>query len=143
MGGDHPYLPRRSPVSAIECSGTAIESRRNQRSNAVGRRVWLGGSEWREERPHPGGQSKLQRLHRTVRQDRPHRYLNHFVIFGERHLLREFVTHYNTERFHQGLGGKLVQPMADTVGNDNGSDGGSQCRSHLGGVLSFSSREAA
>jgi putative transposase len=33
--------------------------------------------------------------------------LNHFVIFGERHLrylVNEFVQHYMTEWFHQGLG---------------------------------------
>ena len=33
--------------------------------------------------------------------------LNHFVIFGERHLrhlINEFVEHYMTERFHQGIG---------------------------------------
>ena len=32
--------------------------------------------------------------------------LDHFVIFGELHLghvLREFVSHYNTERYHQGI----------------------------------------
>ena len=36
--------------------------------------------------------------------------LNQFVIFGERHLrhlVKEFVEHYMTERFHQGIGGQL------------------------------------
>jgi hypothetical protein len=71
--------------------------------------------------------------------------LRHFVIFGERHLrhlLRELVTHYNTERFHQGLGGKLVRPRV-TAGNDNGTSDQIQCRSRLGGLLNYYHREAA
>ena len=30
--------------------------------------------------------------------------LDQFVIFGERHLIKEFLDHYMTERFHQGIG---------------------------------------
>jgi putative transposase len=83
-----------------------------------------------------------ERFVRTVRDE----CLRHFVVFGERHLrhlLREFVAHYNTERYHQGLGGKLVRPSSVTVGNDNGSGGGIECRSRLGGLLNFYRREAA
>jgi len=39
--------------------------------------------------------------------------LDHFVIFGERHLrhlLKEFAQHYHTERYHQGLQGRLIHP---------------------------------
>jgi transposase InsO family protein len=82
-----------------------------------------------------------ERFVRTVRQE----CLRHFVIFGERHLrhlLREFIAHYNSERFHQGLGGKLVRPAA-IASNDNGTDGSIQCRSRLGGLLNFYHREAA
>ncbi len=82
-----------------------------------------------------------ERFVRTVRDE----CLRHFVIFGERHLrhlLGEFVTHYNAERFHQGIGGKLVTPPAP-AGNDNGSSGGIQRRSRLGGLLNFYHREAA
>ena len=38
--------------------------------------------------------------------------LHPYVIFGERHrrhLIEEFVEHYHTERFHQGLGGQLIK----------------------------------
>jgi hypothetical protein len=41
--------------------------------------------------------------------------LDHFVIFGERHLrhlLREFVAHDHGERFHQALDGQLISPPA-------------------------------
>ena len=55
--------------------------------------------------------------------------LDHFVIFGERHLwhlLREFVAHYNTERYHQGLGGRLIAPRP-SASNDNAGRGGIRC----------------
>jgi len=71
--------------------------------------------------------------------------LDHFVIFGERHLrhlLREFCAHYHGERFHQGLGGQLIRPKGSAT-NDNGTTATSQCRSRLGGLLDFYSRQAA
>lgn len=82
-----------------------------------------------------------ERFVRTVRDE----CLRHFVIFGERHLrhlLREFIAHYNAERFHQGLGGQLVRPTM-SASNDNGADDGVACRSRLGGLLNFYHREAA
>jgi transposase InsO family protein len=56
--------------------------------------------------------------------------LNQFVIFGERHLrylIREFVEHYHTERFHQGIGGELIKSQPGSA-NDNGSNGSIACR---------------
>ena len=70
--------------------------------------------------------------------------LNQFVIFGERHLrylIKEFVEHYMTERFHQGIGGQLIRNVGPT--NDNGADGKVACRSRLAGILNFYYREAA
>ena len=70
--------------------------------------------------------------------------LNQFVIFGERHLrhlIKEFVEHYVTERFHQGIGGQLIRNVGPT--NDNGADGKVACRSRLGGLLNYYHREAA
>jgi putative transposase len=67
------------------------------------------------------------------------------VIFGEahlRHLLAEFEQHYNRERYHQGLGGKLVIANVNAR-NDNGGDGVIKTRSRLGGILNFYHREAA
>jgi hypothetical protein len=75
----------------------------------------------------------------------PDECLDHFVIFGERHLrhlLREFCAHYHRERFHQGLGGKLLRSPASTS-NDNATTSDIQCRSRLGGLLNFYHREAA
>ena len=69
--------------------------------------------------------------------------LRHFVFFGERHLryvVREYVAHYNEERFHQGIGGKLIRPRS---ANDNAATGEIKCRSRLAGLLNFYYREAA
>ena len=71
--------------------------------------------------------------------------LNQYVIFGERHLrhlVEEFVEHYHTERFHQGLGGQLIKGQPGSA-NDNGTIGQIACRSRLGGLLNYYSRKAA
>jgi len=70
--------------------------------------------------------------------------LNHFVIFGKRHLrhlIKEFVAHYRTERFHQGIGGQLIRNVGAT--NDNGADDKVACQSRLRGLLNFYHRKAA
>jgi hypothetical protein len=67
------------------------------------------------------------------------------VIFGERHLrvlVRELERHYNFERFHQGLGGRLVRPPMTTA-NDNSASKVVCCRSRLGGLLNYYDRGAA
>jgi putative transposase len=71
--------------------------------------------------------------------------LDEFVIFGERHLrhlLHEFCAHYHGERFHQGLGGRLIKPSV-SPSNDNAMVGPIQCRWRLGGLLKYYHREAA
>lgn len=70
-------------------------------------------------------------------------YLRHFVFFGQRHLrhvISEYMEHYHTERFHQGISGSLIKP---TAVNDNTASGEIRCRSRLGGLLNFYYREAA
>jgi hypothetical protein len=71
--------------------------------------------------------------------------LNHFVFLGERHLryvVKEFMAHYHAERFHQGLGGRLIVKGVEPA-NDKGTSGSVVCRSRLGGILNFYLREAA
>ena len=71
--------------------------------------------------------------------------LNHFIFFGERHLrhvLKEFLEHYLAERFHQGLGGQLVNGQAGSA-NDKGTEAPITCRSRLGGLLNYYDRAAA
>ncbi len=88
----------------------------------------------------PNCNPHAERFVKTIRSE----CLDHFVIFGERHLrhlLREFVTHHNAERFHQALDGQLIRPPA-TASNDNGTTGTIQCRSRLGGLLNYYHRQA-
>ena len=82
-----------------------------------------------------------ERFVKTIR----HECLDHLVLFGERHLrhvVKEFMTHYHAERFHQGLGGQLIE-MPVGVANENGAHGKVVRRSRLGGMLNFYYREAA
>jgi putative transposase len=88
----------------------------------------------------PNCNAHAERFVRTVRTE----CLNHFVIFGERHLrhlLREFIEHYLTERYHQGIGGRILQPKA-WPSNDNATPGAIERRSRLGGVLNSYRRAA-
>jgi hypothetical protein len=71
--------------------------------------------------------------------------LNQFVFFGELHLryvVKEFIAHYHCERFHQGLGGQLIEKRASSAAEERTS-GKVVCRSRLGGILNFYDREAA
>jgi putative transposase len=89
----------------------------------------------------PNCNPHAERFVRTVRSE----CLEQFVIFGERHLrhlLREFIPHYLGERFHQGLGGRLIAPATPSA-NDNSATGEIRCRSRLGGLLNYYHREAA
>ena len=64
------------------------------------------------------------------------------VILGERSLYRvlhEYLTHYHTERNHQGLDNRLIAPEG-TVGCHTGHV---VRRERLGGLLSYYHREAA
>ena len=82
-----------------------------------------------------------ERFVKTVRTE----CLDHFVIFGERHLrhlLKEFMGHYLTERYHQGIGGQIIRPRA-SPSNDNAPLGAVRCRSRLSGALNYYCRTAA
>ena len=62
--------------------------------------------------------------------------LDHFIVFGGAHLghlVREYVAYYNAERYHQGLGGKLLTRDA-AAANDNSVNGSIKPSSRLGGT---------
>jgi hypothetical protein len=89
----------------------------------------------------PSCNSRAERFVKTI----THEALNHFVFFGERHLryvVKELMAHCYTERFHQGLGGQLIERAAGSA-NDIDAKGNVVCRSRLDGMLSFYYREAA
>lgn len=70
--------------------------------------------------------------------------LDHFIVFGGahlRHLVCEYVTHYNAERYHQGLGGNLLVNDVSAA-NDKHATEVVKSRSRLSGTLNFYHRAA-
>jgi putative transposase len=66
-------------------------------------------------------------------------------FLGERHLghlLSEFMGHYLTERYHQGISSQIIRPRV-SPSIDNATHGAIGCRSRLGGLLNYYCREAA
>jgi hypothetical protein len=89
----------------------------------------------------PNCNPHAERFVKTIRNE----CLDHFVIFGERHLrylIKQFIEHYLTERFHQGIGSQIIMPET-TSSNDNAMPSSIRCRSRLGGLLNFYHRRAA
>jgi len=89
----------------------------------------------------PNCNPHAERFIRSVRNE----CLDHFIVFGEshlRHLVKQYVAHYNAERFHQGMDGKLLTQNADSA-NDNGTIGTIKTHSRLAGILNFYQRAAA
>jgi putative transposase len=67
--------------------------------------------------------------------------LSRMIFFGQaslRHAITQCVTHYHTERNHQGLGNRLLQPQVD-VGHSHVKV---NRRERLGGMLSYYHRAA-
>jgi putative transposase len=65
------------------------------------------------------------------------------ILFGERSLryvLNEDITHYSTERPHQGKGNMVLMPSPPHHGEGQGPI---RCRERLGGLLKYYSQEAA
>ena len=78
------------------------------------------------------------RLVRSIKRE----CLDRMILFGEtslRRALRAYVIHYHSERNHQGVGNRLLEPLA-TVSSINEPI---QCRERLGGMLNIYYREAA
>jgi putative transposase len=89
----------------------------------------------------PNCNPHAERFVKTVRTE----CLDQFVIFGERHLrhlIKEFLGHYMTERHHQGIGSQIIRPKA-APSNDNAALSAIGRRSRLGGLLNYYCREAA
>jgi putative transposase len=80
----------------------------------------------------------LERFMRSIKSE----CLSRIVFFGENSLRRAitaYVDHYHTERNHQGLGNRLIDP-GDGVGKEKGMV---KCRERLGGLLRYYYRTAA
>jgi putative transposase len=65
--------------------------------------------------------------------------LNKMIILGERHLryvVSEYISHYHTERPHQGIGNNIIEPLPQP------KDGKIVCYERLGGLLKSYRRAA-
>jgi putative transposase len=88
----------------------------------------------------PNLNAHLERWHRSVQEE----CLSKLVLFGERslrHALAQYVSHFHTERNHQGKDNVILFPEpADRVGEASGEI---RTRERLGGLLNFYFRAAA
>jgi putative transposase len=68
--------------------------------------------------------------------------LSRVIPLGEKHLRRtiaSYAEHYHLERNHQGLGNRLIDPIA---ANTNSGEGRIRRRQRVGGLLSYYHRAA-
>ena len=87
----------------------------------------------------PDLNSYAERWIRSVRGE----CLSRVIPLGERHLrhlLAEYVTHFHQGRNHQGLGNRLIEPLAANANTDLGIV---RRRERVGGVLNYYYRDAA
>ncbi len=86
----------------------------------------------------PNLNAHLERFHRSLKEE----CLDRLIFFGENSLrkaIAAFLAHFHSERNHQGLGNKLIEP-GDEVGRRGGEVA---CRERLGGMLRYYYRKAA
>jgi transposase InsO family protein len=86
----------------------------------------------------PNCNAFAERFVRSIKEE----CLDRMILFGEaslRRALRAYVIHYHSERNHQGVGNRLLEPLAK-FGSTNDPV---HCRERLGGMLNFYYREAA
>ena len=86
----------------------------------------------------PNLNAHIERFHRSLKEEA----LNRMIFFGESSLRRaigEFLEHFHSERNHQGLNNKLIEP-GEEVGRRHGEV---VCRERLGGMLQYYYRKAA
>ena len=78
----------------------------------------------------PNLNAHLERFFESLKSECLHK----LILFGEtatRNAVRDFVTHYHTERNHQGLGNELIVPMERSPD----IDAEIETTEHLGGLL--------
>jgi putative transposase len=100
-----------------------------------------------EFRPIPPLSPNLNPFAEAWVQRTKHEVLNHFIVFGERHLrhlLREWFSYYHKCRPHQGLGNVLIAgtvPRSESLDISCRED--IECHERLGGLLKHYKRKAA
>jgi putative transposase len=86
----------------------------------------------------PNLNSHIERFMKSIKDES----LSRLIFFGEnmlRNTVRQFLEHYHTERNHQSLDNKIIEPD-DGVGQTTGEI---ICRERLGGILRYYHRTAA
>jgi len=86
----------------------------------------------------PNCNAFAERFVRSIKEE----CLDRMILFGEaslRRALREYVVHYHSERNHQGVGNRLLLPLATVSSTDETIN----CHERLGAMLNFYYREAA
>jgi putative transposase len=86
----------------------------------------------------PNMNAHIERFMRSLKEE----CLERLILFGEKSLLNaisEYLNHFHTERNHQGLDNRIIQPGVE-VGK---SQGAIDCRNRLGGMLQYYHRKAA
>ena len=86
----------------------------------------------------PNLNAYCERFVRSIKEEA----LNQMVVLGERalsYIIHQYVSHYHTERNHQGLGNRLIAPEGG-VGRQTGHV---RRRARLGGLLHYYYREVA
>jgi len=89
--------------------------------------------------PHsPNLNAHLERFHLSIKSE----CLEKMIFFGEqalRNAVNSYLEHYHTQRNHQGLAHKIIDPGPE-VGQVAGTI---ECRERLGGLLNYYYRKAA
>jgi putative transposase len=83
----------------------------------------------------PNANAYAERFVRSIKEE----CLNRVILFGEahmRHVLAEYLTHYNAERNHQGIENELID------GRPPVGTGPIECTERLGGLLKYYRRAA-
>src|SRR5262249_34464983 len=86
----------------------------------------------------PNLNAYAERFVRTIKES----CLDRVILVGEaslRQVVREFADHYHHERNPQGVGNRLIAPLAEQPVHD----GSIACRERLGGLLKYYHRRAA
>jgi putative transposase len=86
----------------------------------------------------PNLNAHIERFMRSLKEE----CLERLILFGEeslRNAVGEFLIHFHSERNHQGLQNRLIQPVAEA----KRSQGDVECRGRLGGMLRYYYRKAA
>lgn len=86
----------------------------------------------------PNCNAHLERFFRSLKDEA----LSRMIFFGEsalRNCVRDYLAHYHSERNHQGLDHKIIDPGGE-IGR---TEGPIVCRERLGGLLNYYHRQAA